>query len=64
MACQHLPGHGVYQSYDNLPDNQVLFTEDLQQLGGHTALFRKLLVSSRYTEVYRRHPHDSFDVYE
>jgi len=64
MTGQHLPGHGVYQLYDNLPDDQVLFTEYLQQLGYHTALFGKLHVCSRYTEVYQRHPRDGFDVYE
>ena len=64
MTGQHLPGHGVYQLYDNLSDDQVLFTEYLQQLGYHTALFGKLHVCSRYTEVYQRHPRDGFDVYE
>lgn len=64
MTGKHLPGHGVYQLYDNLPEDQILFTEYLQQLGYHTALFGKLHVCSRYTEAEQRHPHDGFDVYE
>jgi len=64
MTGKHLPGHGVYQLYDNLPEDQILFTEHLQRLGYHTALFGKLHVCSRYTEAEKRHPHDGFDVYE
>jgi len=64
MTGQHLFGHDVYQLYDNLPDSQVLFTEYLQRLGYHTALFGKLHVCSRYTEDHKSHPHDGFDVYE
>jgi arylsulfatase len=61
---KHLPGHGVYRLYDNLPKDEVLFPEHLQGLGYTTALFGKLHVSSIETESYERHPHDGFDVYE
>jgi len=61
---RHLPGHGVYRLYDNLPDDQVLFSKSLQQAGYQTALFGKLHVSSIDYEVTRRHPNDGFDVYE
>jgi arylsulfatase len=61
---KHLPEHGVYRLYDNLPKEEVLFTERLQGLGYTTALFGKLHVSSIDTELNERHPHDGFDVYE
>lgn len=61
---KHLPGHGVYRLYDNLPEDEVLFSERLQQKGYKTALFGKLHVSSRIHEASKRHPHDGFDVYE
>ncbi len=61
---KELPGHGVYRLYDNLPENEVLFTERLQQAGYRTALFGKLHVSGRCYEERQRHPHDGFDVYE
>lgn len=61
---KHLPEHGVYRLYDNLPEDEVLFTEHLQHLGYTTALFGKLHVSSIRMEGDRRHPHDGFDVYE
>ncbi len=64
MTGKHLPGHGVYRLYDNLPHDEVLFTERLQQAGYTTALFGKLHVSSIEEESYRRHPHDGFDVFE
>ena len=61
---KHLPGHGVYRLYDNLPLDEVLFTERLQDAGYETALFGKLHVSGRVTEASERHPHDGFDIYE
>jgi arylsulfatase A-like enzyme len=64
LTGRTVPGHGVYRLYDNLPDDQVLFTERLQQAGYTTALFGKLHVSGRLYENERRHPHDGFDVYE
>ncbi|GMV95053.1 MAG: arylsulfatase [Candidatus Hydrogenedentota bacterium] len=64
MTGKHLPGHGVYRLYDNLPHGEVLFTERLQGAGYTTALFGKLHVSSIEEESYRRHPHDGFDVFE
>jgi arylsulfatase A-like enzyme len=64
MTGKHLPGHGVYQLYDNLPKNEVMFTEHLQDFGYKTALFGKLHVSSAHEEAETRHPHDGFDVYE
>jgi arylsulfatase A-like enzyme len=59
-----IPGHSVYRVHDNLPEDEVLFTEHLQQAGYHTALFGKLHVSSRLREEEQRHPHDGFDIYE
>ena len=64
MTGKHLPGHGVYRLYDNLPLDEVLFPARLQALGYTTALFGKLHVSSIETESYERHPNDGFDVYE
>lgn len=64
MTGQHLPGHGVYRLYDNLPHDQVLFPEYLRQAGYRTALFGKLHVSSNACEAEQRHPHDGFDTYE
>ena len=61
---KHLPEHGVYRLYDNLPEDEVLFTERLQEAGYRTALFGKLHVSSVHYESHVRHPHDGFDVYE
>jgi arylsulfatase A-like enzyme len=59
-----IPGHSVYRVHDNLPEDEVLFTEHLQKAGYHTALFGKLHVSSRLQEEEKRHPHDGFDIYE
>jgi arylsulfatase A-like enzyme len=61
---KHLHGHGVYTVYGNLPDDEVLFTEHLQNVGYETALFGKLHVRSRVIENSERHPHDGFDIYE
>ena len=61
---KHLPGHGVYKLYDNLPQDQVLFSELLQEAGYTTGLFGKLHVSGRLFEANNRHPHDGFDEYE
>lgn len=61
---RELPGHGVYQLYDLLPEDEVFFTERLRDAGYHTALFGKLHTSSRLFEADRRHPHDGFDEYE
>lgn len=60
-----VPGHSVYRVHDNLPDDEVLFTEQLRSKAGYrTALFGKLHVMSRIEEEQRRHPHDGFDIYE
>jgi len=64
MTGKTVPGHGVYRLYDNLPDDQVLFTKRLQQAGYRTALFGKLHVSGRLYEARRRHPNNGFDIYE
>ena len=61
---KHLPGHGVYRLYDNLPANEVLFSKRLQEKGYQTALFGKLHVNSRIYEANKRHPNDGFDIYE
>lgn len=60
-----VPGHAVQRVHDNLPSDEVLFTERLRQEAGYrTALFGKLHVSSRVQEERERHPHDGFDIYE
>jgi arylsulfatase A-like enzyme len=64
LTGKHLPEHGVYRLYDNLPEDEVLFTRRLQECGYATALFGKLHVSSIHTEARRRHPNDGFDIYE
>jgi arylsulfatase A-like enzyme len=64
MTGKHLPGHGVYRLYDNLPHDEILFTSWLRELGYTTALFGKLHVSSVHEEAKHRHPNDGFDVYE
>lgn len=64
LTGKSVPGHGVYRLYDNLPENEQLFTKRLQQSGYHTALFGKLHVSGKDYEAARRHPGDGFDVYE
>ena len=64
MTGKELPGHGVFRLFDNLPTNEVMFTERLRKLGYETALFGKLHVSGRLTEEKERHPHDGFDTYE
>lgn len=58
-------GHAIRRVHDNLPPEEVLFTERLRDEAGYrTALFGKLHVSSRIQEQESRHPHDGFDVYE
>ncbi len=64
LTGKHLPGHGVYQLHDILPEDEVLFPKRLQQLGYTTALFGKLHVSGRLYEANQRHPNDGFDIYE
>jgi arylsulfatase len=61
---RHVPGHGVYQLYDNLPESEALFTARLQEQGYQTALIGKLHVSSIDYESHNRHPNDGFEVYE
>lgn len=58
-----LPGHGVYQLNDILPENEIMFPEYLKQAGYETALFGKLHVSSAVFEKDNRNPHDGFDRY-
>lgn len=60
-----VPDHAVRRVHDNLPAEEVLFTERLRQEAGYrTALFGKLHVSSRVQEERERHLHDGFDIYE
>ena len=61
---KYLPGHGVRKLYDILPDDEVFFTEYLQEAGYQTALFGKLHVSSMGIEEKERHPHDGFEIFE
>jgi arylsulfatase A-like enzyme len=64
MTGKTVPGHGVYRLYDNLPDDEILFTRRLQQAGYRTALFGKLHVSGRLYEARQQHPNHGFDMYE
>jgi arylsulfatase A-like enzyme len=64
LTGKHIQGHGVYRLYDHLPEDQILFTEWLQQAGYSTALFGKLHVSSIAFEENSRNTHDGFDIYE
>jgi len=64
LTGKPLPEHGVTHLHDVLPQDEVLFTERLQNLGYATALFGKLHVSGRIYEEAHRHPHDGFDQYE
>ena len=60
-----VPGHSVRRVHDNLPDDELLFTERLRSEAGYrTGLFGKLHVSSRVAEERRRHPNDGFEIYE
>ncbi len=61
---KHIQGHGVFDLYGNLADEEVLFPEHLQRAGYRTALFGKMHVRSRTVENHIRHPHDGFDEYE
>jgi len=64
LTGKTVPGHGLYRLYDNLPDDQVLFTKRLQEAGYKTALFGKLHICGRLKEAKERHPNDGFDIYE
>ena len=64
MTGKPVPGHGVYRLYDNLANDQILFTRRLQQAGYRTALFGKLHVSGRLYEAGQQHPNHGFDIYE
>jgi arylsulfatase A-like enzyme len=64
LTGKSVPGHGVYRLYDNLPEDEQLFTKRLQRHGYDTALFGKLHVSGRLYEAARRHPGDGFDTSE
>lgn len=64
LTGKTVPGHGLYRLYDNLPDDQVLFTKRLQDAGYKTALFGKLHICGRLKEAKERHPNDGFDIYE
>ncbi len=61
---KHLPGHGVHRLHNVLPDDEVHFTQRLQDAGYRTALFGKMHTSGRCFEESRRHPTDGFDIYE
>jgi arylsulfatase len=61
---QYMAGHNTTRLYDLLPNDQVLFSKRLQDLGYHTGLIGKLHVSSLHEEAERRHPNDGFSVYE
>jgi arylsulfatase len=57
--------HSVFRVHDNLPKDEVLFTERLRREAGYrTALFGKLHVSARVEEEKNRHPNDGFEIYE
>ena len=58
-----VPGHGVYKLHDILPDDQVLMSKRLQDIGYETSLVGKLHVSGLWHEAVTRHPNDGFDHY-
>lgn len=64
LTGKTVPGHGVYKLHDILPDNQLLISKRLQQLGYQTSLIGKLHVSGLWHEAGKRHPNDGFDHYE
>ena len=57
-------GHGVYKLHDILPDDQILVSKRLQDVGYETSLVGKLHVSGIWHEAENRHPNDGFDNYE
>ena len=61
---KHLPGHQAYNNDDNLPADEILFSERLQDAGYDTALIGKLHVTRNKWEELYRHNHDGFRVYE
>jgi arylsulfatase A-like enzyme len=64
LTGKTLPAHGVYQLYDVLPEDEMLFPKRLQESGYKTALFGKLHIASRLYEAKHRHPNDGFDIFE
>ena len=61
---KHLPGHQAFNNHDNLPPDEVLFSERLQDAGYDTAMIGKLHVTQANWEARYRHNHDGFRVYE
>ena len=64
LTGKPLPGHGIYQLHDILPEDQYLFPCYLREKGYHTALHGKLHVSGRSFEREERHKHDGFETYK
>lgn len=60
---QPVPVHGVYKLHDILPDDQILFSKRLQEIGYETSLIGKLHVSGLWHEDQHRHPNDGFEHY-
>jgi len=63
LTGKAVPGHGVYKLHDILPDDQVLMSKRLQDIGYETSLIGKLHVSGLWHEAQTRHPNDGFDHY-
>lgn len=64
LTGKTLSGHGVYNLFDILPENEELLPEYLRRLGYSTALVGKLHVSGIMYEAKKRNPGDGFDIYE
>ncbi len=56
-------GHGVYRLHDILPDDEILVSKRLQDVGYETSLVGKLHVSGIWHEAENRHPNDGFEHY-
>lgn len=59
-----LSGHGVYNLFDIMPENEELLPQYLRRIGYETALVGKLHVSGIMYEAEKRNPGDGFDIYE
>ena len=64
MTGKTMPGHGVYNLFDILPENEKMLPYYLREQGYETALVGKLHVSGTEYEVNKRNPGDGFDIYD
>ncbi len=64
LTGKPIAGHGVYNLFDILPQNERLLPYYLRELGYSTALVGKLHVSGILFERDNRNRYDGFDIYE